>query len=239
MQSPWEPPYLFISGLLTTPTIWSLTKPLFPHALLFFAPLDKQTIQEQALELHAYLLKHGISKCHLIGHSMGGAIALEYTLTHKERVKSLTLCNSFAKLEKKERWLIYLNLVGVLLHIPRKWIIKGSLPLLFSKKASSYIKQLYETMTAQVPKNYFKTQLRACLSFDREKNLAEVKVPTYIIMSHKDQLLSGKHSQTLSQGIPGATLIQLPSEGHTPQLEAPQAFVKEILRPKEPLSPVP
>lgn len=234
-----EPPYLLVSGLLTTPAIWSLVKPLFPKTPLFFAPLEKSTIKEQALELHEYLLKHGITSCHLIGHSMGGAIALEYTLLHKERVKSLTLCNSFAKLGKKERWLVYLNLGGVLLHIPRKWMVKGSLPLLFSKKASSYIKQLYVNMSEHVPKHYLKGQLLACLSFNREKELKEIKVPTYILVSQNDSLLSTTHSHILSQGIPEAQLITLSSEGHIPELEAPQEFVKEILRPKGSLSQVP
>ncbi|MBP9842199.1 MAG: alpha/beta hydrolase [Simkaniaceae bacterium] len=222
-------PYVLISGLLTTPSIWNLAAPLLPSTPLYYAPLGKNTIQEEALALHRYLLKLGITECHLIGHSMGGTIALEYTLLHKERVKSLSLCSTFSHLLYKERSLARLNLIASLIHIPKLTMIKATLPLLFSPKASPYAKQLYIHMAKEIPSAVFQRQLRACLAFNREKDLPLISVPTKIIFNETDRLLSPMHSQKLCKGIPHAHTTVLSNGGHIPQLESPQHFVKAIL----------
>jgi len=57
-------------------------------------PLSGYTPIDMAEDLD-HLLDHlDISKAHLIGHSMGGVIAMQYTLLHPERVRSLTVADS-------------------------------------------------------------------------------------------------------------------------------------------------
>jgi pimeloyl-ACP methyl ester carboxylesterase len=222
-------PYILISGVLTTPTIWNLVKPLLPVAPYCFAPSHKKTIKEQAVELHEYLLKMGIHECHLVGHSMGGAIALEYTLLYPERVKNLTLCNTFSKLNNKERFLARLNLLLSLIHFPKEWMLRQTMNLLFSQKATIYVKELYKKMTHQVSSQAFQGQLKACIAFDREKDLKNIEVPTQVIVTKVDRLLSPTHSYKISEGIPHASLTILPTEGHIPLLEQPQLFIKALI----------
>ena len=224
-------PLVLVSGLLTTPAIWDLILPLFPTPPLCFAPTEKQTMKQQALDLHRYLLKLGITDCHLIGHSMGGAIALEYTLLYGSHVKSLTLCNSFAKLERKEKCLATLNLIASWLHIPRKWMIHQTTPLLFAGNASDYAKHLYETLALEVSEQAFQKQIKACLAFNREDDLSEIKVPTKIIMSQTDKLLSTQHSQKMHQKIAQSVLTVIEKGGHNLPLENPQELIKAILNP--------
>lgn len=49
---------------------------------------------DMAEDLHRLLDHLGISRAHLIGHSYGGAVGLDYALQHPERVSSLTVADS-------------------------------------------------------------------------------------------------------------------------------------------------
>jgi len=49
------------------------------------------TTKDLAEDLHGTLEQTGVKKVHLVGHSLGGAIALHYAVLHPERVSSLAL----------------------------------------------------------------------------------------------------------------------------------------------------
>ena len=53
------------------------------------------TSSDMANDLHALLDHLQIERAHLVGHSFGGAVALQYTLIHPERVHSLTLADAW------------------------------------------------------------------------------------------------------------------------------------------------
>lgn len=53
--------------------------------------LDKPGLAAMKNALAAFMDKLGIGKAHLVGHSMGGAIAMQMAAEHPEKVKSLTL----------------------------------------------------------------------------------------------------------------------------------------------------
>lgn len=57
-------------------------------------PPDGYTSGDMAEDLHCLLRHHGISQAHLIGHSLGGVVALHYASVHPERVSSLTIADS-------------------------------------------------------------------------------------------------------------------------------------------------
>ena len=54
------------------------------------------TIERMTLDTLAVLDAAGVDRVHLLGHSMGGLIALQLALSHRERIKSLALLCTFA-----------------------------------------------------------------------------------------------------------------------------------------------
>lgn len=66
-------------------------------------PPDPWSSREYAEFLAALLASEGISRCHLIGHSRGGAIAICLAAAHPELIGRLVLCDS-AGLRPKRGW---------------------------------------------------------------------------------------------------------------------------------------
>src|SRR4051794_1987634 len=55
-------------------------------------PLDcKLTIEQMADDAHAVMLHYGWHSAHVVGHSVGGLVALQLALAHRSCVRSLSL----------------------------------------------------------------------------------------------------------------------------------------------------
>ena len=64
---------------------------------------DEITMDFSARLVNEILEKEGISNIHLIGHSMGGYVGLAYANLFTKNIKSLTLFNSTAKADSKQK----------------------------------------------------------------------------------------------------------------------------------------
>jgi pimeloyl-ACP methyl ester carboxylesterase len=63
----------------------------------------------------------------------------------------------------------------------------------------------------------------------RAERLAEVAVPTLVLVGELDSLLL-EPSHRLASAIPGAELVVIPDAGHSPQVETPEAWFDEVTR---------
>lgn len=60
-------------------------------------PLSGYTLADMAEDLHCLLNHLHISEAHLIGHSFGGVVTLQYAVDHSERVASLTIADTMVR----------------------------------------------------------------------------------------------------------------------------------------------
>lgn len=91
-------PFLYIHGIIAVippSEAWGLTNRTAFH---FYLPgyganagvaLDKISIQGAVDLLHHRLKEKGIDRVHLLGHSVGGAVAMEFAAAHPEQVESV------------------------------------------------------------------------------------------------------------------------------------------------------
>ncbi len=75
-------------------------------------PRDGYTTKRMTEDLHGLCKETGIKKAHLVGHSLGGAICLNYAILHPEQVRSLSLIDCrihalqpFRNPHDKEYWM--------------------------------------------------------------------------------------------------------------------------------------
>jgi len=70
--------------------------------------------------------------------------------------------------------------------------------------------------------------VRACMREDRYPRLAEIAVPTVVMVGSADRTTPPRHAWRLGAGVPGARLVTVPDAGHILNWEAPDALVDVI-----------
>lgn len=123
-------PVVFIHGFCESSSIWkSLSEDLSEEFRIICpdlpgfgkSPLPENdfTLEEIGDQLVSWLLDHNIKQCIVIGHSMGGYIALEILRKHPDFVKAIGLFNSSAfedpsdKKENRNKLIAFIQAHGV------------------------------------------------------------------------------------------------------------------------------
>jgi long-chain acyl-CoA synthetase len=168
---------------------------------------DMRTLQSDLVKVLDLLNVRG--KIVLIGHSFGGAIAVDYAAAHPERVESLVLIAASGEFRFQPLWRLALALPNWLLRIlglfTHKW--------LFAPPA--VLKQLYA-------KN-----LAAWRGWDK---LAALTVRTLVIRGHRDNVFERTFFEGVAQRIPGAIEADIGASGHLVMLERQEAVNRAIQR---------
>jgi 2-succinyl-6-hydroxy-2,4-cyclohexadiene-1-carboxylate synthase len=179
------------------------------------------------------LLNHlGINRCCLVGHSMGGFTALQFTLDHPELVRGLVLVDT-----SSGEWDVipgYAELRAKLDELARNEGLEAAFAFdaannpvriqRFQKQPEQREIARRKTLSTSVngyiyaPRSFGKWQ-------SVTSRLSEIKVPTLIIRGEED-LGFVKASDVLQKFIKGAELAVVPGAYHNPHEEAP-GFVNE------------
>lgn len=97
-------PVLFVHGNVSSATFWEETMRALPTGFRAIAPdmrgfgeSERQPVdatrglRDFSDDLHALMETLGVERFHLVGHSMGGGIAMQYAIDHAEHLISITL----------------------------------------------------------------------------------------------------------------------------------------------------
>ncbi|AUD00446.1 bifunctional 3-oxoadipate enol-lactonase/4-carboxymuconolactone decarboxylase PcaDC [Spirosoma pollinicola] len=161
------------------------------------------------------------------GLSMGGLIGQWLAIYHPERIKSLILSNTAAKIGTLENWSQRIDavhrdgLAPLWPGVEERWFTKS-----FSDKTT--IDQVKTVFTSSSAEGY----ANACAAVrdaDFREQLSEIALPTLVIAGTYDPATPLADGAFLADTIPGALLVELPT-AHLASVEAPEAFVSAVLR---------
>lgn len=228
---------LLIGGLFVSHAIWDPIIPLLKNDFMLIAPDNRgiakvppgpYTTDEMATDLIQILDELGVEKAHIVGHSLGGAIAQMIALNYPQRVLSLFLCSSFDKLSTKNMLLARANQAMMKMRLPMEGIVRLNVPALFSKVAKPADIDAYIGICLNSPRAGFPHQVHACYTHDTSSKLSLIKMPTHIIVGENDAVLSRAIAKRLHAGIPGSKLTIIPHVGHMLQYEAKSQLAEEL-----------
>jgi 3-oxoadipate enol-lactonase len=240
-----HPTLLLLGGFDCDTSYWSLVMPfLVKHYQVIrvdnrgvgqsSAPDRSYNILQMAEDAAALVEHLGITKVHAVGHSMGGQIAQELTLSHPDQVESLILLASWAKGDA--RFNAQIKLFG---DLPSQLERTLYYRILFSwmfTAAFYAIPEAIENMLAQIQSYPFLStpqglyhQSRAILASDTSDRLTNIGCPCLVAVGKDDLVTPVKFSHQLAQGIPYAKLLVLEQGGHGLLIESAEVVANVIL----------
>jgi pimeloyl-ACP methyl ester carboxylesterase len=197
------------------------------------------SFQAQISLLLSFLERVNISEVVLVGHSAGGAVALQFALLYPERVSALILVAPavFQSGPPFPQWLL------PLLRTPQMRHLGPLIVRYFSSKAEELLRSSWHDsskITAEILEGYKKPMRvknwdRALWEYilqteplDLSEHFQELKVPVLVLAGEDDRIVPTEQSVLLAQKLLQAKLVLIPECGHLPQEEKPQEFVEAV-----------
>lgn len=192
-------------------------------------------------DLDALREHFGDEKIILTGGSYGGYVALEYVLTHSQRVSHLILRGTSAS--RKFEGLSRRNALARAAEFPD--ITEKLLDKLFEgrvesdeafREAYATIAPLYDASTTpekaaeRVASATFRVDThnqafsQNIPNYDLTRRLHEIQTPTLIVVGRHDWITPVESSEELAACIPNSELVIFEYSGHSPQLEENERF---------------
>jgi len=189
------------------------------------------TVEQMADDARAILDCLNWESVHVVGHSLGGLIALQFALANRARVRSLTLMCTFgrgrdaAPLTPRMLWLGMRSRVGtrrmrrrafLRLVMPEAELAKHDPDILAAKLAPLFGHDLGDqpSITGR--------QLSAMRKYDAMPRLGELTgIPTLVMGSAHDCIAPPAAGRKLAATIPGARYVEFPEAAHGLPIQCP------------------
>lgn len=197
------------------------------------------SLEQLCTDLTGFLDALGASRCDLLGHSLGGIVALCLTLAEPQRVASLVLMDTTAESigRMSDRALRAIGWIAP--RIPGRWLWRAAranrhrMPAPMQRAAREmgserYWERLRRKLEALDPVIFRELLHAAAKQPPALDRLHEIDCPTLVLVGDQDQAFLAP-SRRLADGIRGATLGVLKDAHHSPQIEAREAWLRAIL----------
>jgi pimeloyl-ACP methyl ester carboxylesterase len=181
------------------------------------------------------LLKlRGIDRCCLMGHSMGGYVALQFAVDHPRMVKALVLVDTSAG--QVERPPGYAEMRAKLDHLAREESLEAAFEY---EAAHNPVRierfRLHPELREVARRKTMETSVDGYIYVARSfgawqpvtDRLGEIQAPTLIFRGEEDTPFVAA-CETLRKSIAGSELVIIPGAGHSPHEEAPPVFNEKL-----------
>lgn len=223
-------PIIWIHGLGIDHRVWGLQMPLFTQHFRCLA-FDNRDAGQSDRSPNSYTIKTmaddairlmdalAIDKAHIVGLSMGGAVAQELAIAYSARVKRLVLVSTYTSADR--RGADVLNSFALMrARFSREEYARATSPWVFTYQ--DYLTPgLVDLATARfmedpyfLPADVYARQVEAALSHFTEDRLSRITTPTLIVAGDDDLLTPMRFARTLHEHIPGAKLAVIQGGGH-------------------------
>lgn len=159
----------------------------------------------------------------IIGHSMGGGVAMSYVLNSEFRSpKALVLVDSSPELHLAK------IVPGLLVEVVEE-IRRFDHPA-FDEYAEKLNMKQHERSMRYLDSTAMQRDLQACNKFDVSERLQEISIPTFALVGEDDNVITPTIVKNYVQNIPHADLAVVRSADHVPMIEQPEEFNRLLFK---------
>jgi pimeloyl-ACP methyl ester carboxylesterase len=200
-------------------------------------PARPWTMSQMGDELEALLDRFGIKRCTLAGLSMGGYIALPFTLSRPDRVERLVLAHTRARADLEPERVARNAMIEELKNAGTAILPEKMLPRLLGPNATEEVRGF---VRASIERTTPEADAFAVAAMrdrsDQTERLPNLRCPTLVVAGSGDAILKVEDCRTMAEAIPQSEFAVIPRTGHLSNLEDPAAFnrvVDDFLRPSD------
>jgi pyruvate dehydrogenase E2 component (dihydrolipoamide acetyltransferase) len=191
--------------------------------------LDRYDVATAAADVAAIVT----TPAHVVGASLGAAVAIELALAHPERIKTLTLITPFVEASARlravaEAWARFAA------EARAETVARALLPWLFSERLLADAAARERTVrgltatVANVPAATLARTTRGLVAWSgtRGADLHRLAMPTLVLVAGADLLAPG--GDAVGRAIPGARTIVVPAAGHALTIDAAESVTAAL-----------
>ncbi len=249
-------PILLIPGLGLDHGYYRLATPALSRHIKVFAVdprgIGQSTKSEPPYSVEAWaddfaalIGELGNGPMHVLGTSLGGAMALALAVRAPETIKSLTVVGAFSELDRaavlnfnlRARLIEHLGMSEEVADYMGLWTMSRS----FVNSDEGYAQmKANQAIIKRNSTDLYLAFVRSVLAWGRclpgqeaepkfTSELSKISARTLVIGSANDQLIPLALSVKIAENIPGAKLHVMPDGGHIPFVEKPDEVTKIVL----------
>jgi len=190
------------------------------------------TISSYVFMVDQFMEIMGIAQAPVIGHSMGGTVAMNLALEHPSRVEKVVVIGSPMIGSSLN---ILLKLAGHQFIASLVWSNLDLLRLglrIFSSQWAKDGQKLYSMIKedlSQTTVEAFRRSIASLREINLKPYLSQIKVPTLAIYGKKDNIVHPSQARIIGEQVRDARVEWMNGSKHFPMLDEPEQFTKVLL----------
>jgi 3-oxoadipate enol-lactonase len=236
-------PLVLIHGLNGDSTGWAKIIPEFAQHYRTIAPDVRghggtskpdipYSVKQFSEDLLEFFQKLNLSQAHILGLSMGGAIAQQFALDHPERIRSLILVSTFSYIDPYAQR-VFLRL--------RKSLEGGGYPAFFDEVVKIVFTPEYVAANTKGIADLKQKRIQinspiaigratdALLVFNLKEEISRIFLPTLILSGKEDEFTPIHLAEQIHHSIKGSEWKIVEGVGHNLYIEKPAEMAQIVL----------
>jgi len=250
------PVLLLVHGIASDSEAWRASLPLLARRARVIAPdlpghgasgkaPGDYSLGSLASSMRDLLVKLGHERATLVGHSLGGGVAMQFAYMFPERAERLVLLSSgglgrsvnpllrAATLPGSE--LVIAATIGPLTALGRAGVAAVRRIGLRVAPDLGEVGRGFAALADREGRAAFLDTLRSVVNFNGQRVDASdrlylaVGVPTLLLWGERDPIIPAGHGLRARERMPGSRLVTFEDSGHFPQIDDPHRFAATVL----------
>jgi pimeloyl-ACP methyl ester carboxylesterase len=189
----------------------------------------QESIQNYSDQVIRFLDALGIDRVQVVGHSMGGMVALKTAINHPDRITRVATVGAPINGESLS-WLLKLTdrpfFADAFARLP--WLRRQLFRFFLGETNDPAVSEVIDD-SVKSSANTLRRAVSSMLRTDLSKELDRLRVPALIVHGGRDDIVS-PNQVDLFDAIPSSEVVLLPSSRHFPFLDEAELFNNVLLR---------
>lgn len=224
-------PVVLLHGLMGRMDHWEETlealggvcRPIALSLPILEEDMPEASIEEVGRYVIRFLDALDIPRAVVGGNSLGGHVALEMALSHRDRVSGLVLTGSSGLFER--------TFTRGVPHRPGEVYVRQRMEEIFFDPrlvTPEWVESVRRTVTTPASARRVLRFARAAKRHNIEGRLAGISAPALLVWGKDDRITPSGVAERFQALLPDSRLTFLPCCGHAPMLEQPDAFNEAV-----------